>query len=148
MKVVMQRVKNASVTIEGNIYSEISEGLLLLVGIEDSDTDEMIEKMAKKCVELRIFEDENGKMNLGLQDIHGSILSISQFTLYADCKKGRRPSFTKAGKPEFSSMMYDKFNELLKSYDVEVKTGIFGADMKVALLNDGPVTIILDSKEL
>lgn len=148
MKVVMQRVKNASVTIEGNMYSEISEGLLLLVGIEDSDTDEIIEKMAKKCVELRIFEDENGKMNLGLQDIHGSILSISQFTLYADCKKGRRPSFTKAGKPEFSSMMYDKFNELLKSYDVEVKTGIFGADMKVALLNDGPVTIILDSKEL
>lgn len=148
MKVVMQRVKNASVTIEGNMYSEISEGLLLLVGIEDSDTDEIIEKMAKKCVELRIFEDENGKINLGLQDIHGSILSISQFTLYADCKKGRRPSFTKAGKPEFSSMMYDKFNELLKSYDVEVKTGIFGADMKVALLNDGPVTIILDSKEL
>lgn len=148
MKVVMQRVKNASVTIEGNMYSEISEGLLLLVGIEDSDTDEIIEKMAKKCVELRIFEDENGKINLGLQDIHGSILSISQFTLYADCKKGRRPSFTKAGKPEFSSMMYDKFNELLRSYDVEVKTGIFGADMKVALLNDGPVTIILDSKEL
>lgn len=148
MKVVMQRVKNASVTIEGSMYSEISEGLLLLVGIEDSDTDEIIEKMAKKCVELRIFEDENGKMNLGLQDIHGSILSISQFTLYADCKKGRRPSFTKAGKPEFSSMMYDKFNDLLRSYDVEVKTGIFGADMKVALLNDGPVTIILDSKEL
>lgn len=148
MKIVMQRVKNASVTIEGNVYSEISEGLLLLVGIEDSDTDEIMEKMAKKCVELRIFEDENGKLNLGLQDVHGSILSISQFTLYADCKKGRRPSFTKAGKPEFSSMMYDKFNDLLRSYDVEVKTGIFGADMKVALLNDGPVTIILDSKEL
>lgn len=148
MKIVMQRVKNASVTIEGNVYSEISEGLLLLVGIEDSDTDEIMEKMAKKCVELRIFEDENGKLNLGLQDVQGSILSISQFTLYADCKKGRRPSFTKAGKPEFSSMMYDKFNDLLRSYDVEVKTGIFGADMKVALLNDGPVTIILDSKEL
>lgn len=148
MKIVMQRVKNASVTIEGNVYSEISEGLLLLVGIEDSDTDEIMEKIAKKCVELRIFEDENGKLNLGLQDVQGSILSISQFTLYADCKKGRRPSFTKAGKPEFSSMMYDKFNDLLRSYDVEVKTGIFGADMKVALLNDGPVTIILDSKEL
>lgn len=148
MKIVMQRVKKASVTIERNLFSEISEGLLLLVGIEDSDNDEIIEKMAKKCVELRIFEDENGKMNLGLHEIYGSILSISQFTLYADCKKGRRPSFTKAGKPDFSSMMYDKFNDLLRSYNIEVKTGIFGADMKVELLNDGPVTIILDSKEL
>lgn len=148
MKVVMQRVKHASVTIDEKVYSNISEGLLLLVGIEDNDTDEIMEKMAKKCVELRIFEDEAGKMNLGLNDVNGSILSISQFTLYADCKKGRRPSFTKAGKPDFSSVMYDKFNEMLRSYDVEVKTGIFGADMKVELLNDGPVTIILDSKEL
>lgn len=148
MKIVLQRVKHASVSIDKKVYSQIAEGLLLLVGIEDSDTDMIMEKMAKKCVELRIFEDMQGKMNLGLKDIGGEILSISQFTLYADCKKGRRPSFTGAGKPDFSSMMYDKFNEMLKGHDVNVKTGIFGADMKVELLNDGPVTIILDSKEL
>lgn len=148
MKIVLQRVKKASVTIDEKVYSDIQAGLLLLVGIEDSDTDEIMEKMAKKCVELRIFEDENGKMNLGLKDIKGDILSISQFTLYADCKKGRRPSFTGAGKPDFSSMMYDKFNDMMRCHEVEVKTGIFGADMKVELLNDGPVTIILDSKEL
>lgn len=148
MRVVLQRVKHASCTIDGNVTGKIEQGLLLLVGITDSDTKEILEKVAKKCVELRIFEDENGKMNLGLKDVGGSILSISQFTLYADCKRGRRPGFTNAARPEFASPMYDSFNEILRGYDVKVETGIFGADMKIELLNDGPVTIILDSEEL
>lgn len=148
MRVVLQRVKHASVTIEGEIHGKIEQGLLLLVGIEDADDDETLKKMAKKCIELRIFEDAEGKMNLGLKDVKGNILSISQFTLYADCKKGRRPSFTRAGKPAFATMMYDRFNQYLRSYDIIVEEGIFGADMKVELLNDGPVTILLDSEEL
>lgn len=148
MRVVLQRVKHASVTIEGEIHGKIEQGLLLLVGIEDADDDETLKKMAKKCIELRIFEDAEGKMNLGLKDVKGNILSISQFTLYADCKKGRRPSFTRAGKPAFATMMYDRFNQYLRSYDIIVEEGVFGADMKVELLNDGPVTILLDSKEL
>ena len=148
MRVVLQRVKHASVTIDGEIHGKIEQGLLLLVGIEDADDDETLKKMAKKCIELRIFEDAVGKMNLGLKDVKGNILSISQFTLYADCKKGRRPSFTRAGKPAFATMMYDRFNQYLRSYDIIVEEGVFGADMKVELLNDGPVTILLDSKEL
>lgn len=148
MRVVLQRVKHASVTIEGEIHGKIEQGLLLLVGIEDADDDETLKKMAKKCIELRIFEDAAGKMNLGLKDVKGNILSISQFTLYADCKKGRRPSFTRAGKPAFATVMYDRFNQYLRSYDIIVEEGIFGADMKVELLNDGPVTILLDSEEL
>ena len=148
MRVVLQLVKHASVTIDGEIHGKIEQGLLLLVGIEDADDDETLKKMAKKCIELRIFEDAEGKMNLGLKDVKGNILSISQFTLYADCKKGRRPSFTRAGKPAFATMMYDRFNQYLRSYDIIVEEGVFGADMKVELLNDGPVTILLDSKEL
>ncbi len=148
MRVVLQRVKYASCTIDGVVTGKIDQGLMLLVGICNSDTKEILEKVAKKCVELRIFEDENGKMNLGLKDIQGKILSISQFTLYADCKKGRRPGFTNAARPEMASPMYDQFNEILRSYDVQVETGVFGADMKIELLNDGPVTIILDSEEL
>lgn len=148
MRVVLQRVKYASCTIDGVVTGKIDQGLMLLVGICNSDTKEILEKVAKKCVELRIFEDENGKMNLGLKDIQGKILSISQFTLYADCKKGRRPGFTNAARPEMASPMYDQFNEILRNYDVQVETGVFGADMKIELLNDGPVTIILDSEEL
>ena len=148
MRVVLQRVKYASCTIDGVVTGKIDQGLMLLVGICNSDTKEILEKVAKKCVELRIFEDENGKMNLGLKDIQGKILSISQFTLYADCKKGRRPGFTNAARPEMASPMYDQFNEILRSYDVQVETGVFGTDMKIELLNDGPVTIILDSEEL
>lgn len=148
MRVVLQRVKYASCTIDGVVTGKIDQGLMLLVGICNSDTKEILEKVAKKCVELRIFEDENGKMNLGLKDIQGKILSISQFTLYADCKKGRRPGFTNAARPEMASPMYEQFNEILRSYDVQVETGVFGADMKIELLNDGPVTIILDSEEL
>ena len=148
MRVVLQRVKEASVTIEEKLHSSIQQGLLLLVGIEDNDTEEILQKIAKKCIELRIFEDVHQKMNLALHDVEGTILSVSQFTLYADCKKGRRPGFSQAAKPEFASMMYDRFNEVLRTYDVKVETGIFGADMKVNLLNDGPVTIILDSEDL
>lgn len=148
MRVILQRVKKASVTIDEKLYSSIDQGLLLLVGIQDSDDEAILQKIAKKCVELRIFEDENQKMNWSLQDVKGKILSVSQFTLYADCKKGKRPGFSKAGKPEFASKMYDCFNEILRSHDVLVETGVFGADMKVELLNDGPVTIILDSEEL
>lgn len=148
MRVVLQRVKHASVTIDGNVHGKIEHGLLLLVGIAQTDTKEIADKLAKKCVELRIFEDENGKMNKSLLDVQGNILSISQFTLYADCKKGRRPGFDKAGKPDMAKPLYEYFNEVLCSYGVSVETGIFGADMKVELLNDGPVTILLDSDEM
>ena len=112
------------------------------------DTLETIQKVAKKCAGLRIFEDEEGKMNLSLEDVQGDILSISQFTLYADCKKGRRPSFVKAAKGEQANALYEAFNEELRNYGIHVETGEFGADMKVELLNDGPVTILLDSDEL
>ncbi|MBP3400114.1 MAG: D-tyrosyl-tRNA(Tyr) deacylase [Erysipelotrichaceae bacterium] len=148
MKVVLQRVKHASVTIDGNVYGKINQGYLLLVGITDGDTETEAKKLADKIVDLRIFEDENGKMNLGIEQVNGAILSISQFTLYADCKKGRRPSFTKAARPEISNPLYETFNGFLKDRGMHVETGIFGADMKVELLNDGPVTIILDSNEL
>lgn len=148
MRVVLQRVKHASVTIDGEVHGKIEQGHLLLVGISHTDTKEIADKLAKKCVELRIFEDENGKMNKSLLDVEGNILSISQFTLYADCKKGRRPGFDKAGKPDMAKPLYEYFNDVLRSYGVSVETGIFGADMKVELLNDGPVTILLDSDEM
>ncbi|MEG2543933.1 MAG: D-aminoacyl-tRNA deacylase [Longicatena sp.] len=148
MKVILQRVSHASVTIEGNCHGKINQGLLLLVGISYDDTKETVLKVAKKCAELRIFEDENGKMNKGLLEVQGSILSISQFTLYADCKKGRRPSFDKAAKGDIANPLYEYFNEVLKEYGIQVETGVFGADMKVELCNDGPVSIILDSAEL
>ena len=114
----------------------------------DEDTNEIIDKMIHKILFLRIFEDENGKMNKSIQDVEGSILSISQFTLYADCKKGNRPSFTNAGKPDLATTLYDQFNQKLQEQGMHVETGVFGADMKIELLNDGPVTIVLDSKEL
>jgi D-aminoacyl-tRNA deacylase len=147
MKVVIQRVSEASVTIDGEIHGKINKGFLLLVGIQDEDTEEVIHKMADKIYRLRIFEDENEKMNLSLAQVGGEILSISQFTLYADCRKGNRPSFSLAGKPEHAKKMYLAFNEYLRSLGLKVDEGIFGADMKVRLLNDGPVTILLDSKE-
>lgn len=148
MKVVLQRVKHASVTIDGVVHGKINQGYLLLVGITDGDTETEAKKIADKVVDLRIFEDENGKMNLGIEQVQGDILSISQFTLYADCRKGRRPSFTKAARPEISNPLYEKFNDFLTDRGMHVETGIFGADMKVELLNDGPVTIVLDSAEL
>ncbi len=147
MKVVVQRVSEASVTIDGQIHGKIDKGFLLLVGIQDSDSEEVVRKMADKIARMRIFVDENDKMNLSLSQVNGDILSISQFTLYADCKKGNRPSFSLAGKPEHAKKMYLYFNEYLRSLGIRVEEGIFGADMKVRLLNDGPVTIILDSNE-
>ncbi len=148
MRIVLQRVKEASVAIDGQLYNEIEGGYLLLVGITEGDTEETAEKMAAKVHDLRIFEDENGKMNLAIEQIGGQVLSISQFTLYANCRKGRRPSFDQAARPELASPLYDHFNEALRRQGLVVKPGIFGADMKVRLLNDGPVTLILDSSEL
>ena len=147
MKIVVQRVKEASVTIDGQIHGSINQGYLLLVGICDEDDESIVSKMAEKVKKLRIFEDEEGKMNLSLEQVQGDILSISQFTLFADCTKGNRPSFTKAGSPSHAKRLYEVFNEELRNLGIHVEEGIFGADMKVRLLNDGPVTIILDSKE-
>jgi D-tyrosyl-tRNA(Tyr) deacylase len=130
------------------VTGEIKDGYIALVGISTEDQEDVLEKMADKVVNLRVFSDEEGKMNRSLLDVKGEILSISQFTLYADAKKGRRPSFTHAAKPDVSLPMYNQFNELLKAKGVHVETGIFGADMKISLLNDGPVTIILDSDQL
>ena len=144
MRVVVQRVKHASCTIDGNLYSSIEEGYLLLVGFTHTDSIKEVKYLAKKIAGLRIFEDENGKMNLSLKTVGGKILSISQFTLYADTKDGNRPAFINAMKPSEASKLYDLFNEELRGYDIEVFTGIFGSDMKIDLLNDGPVTIIYD----
>lgn len=145
MKLVIQRVQHASVTIDGEIHGKCEAGFLILVGIKDEDTKEIVTKMAEKVSRLRIFTDENDKMNLSIQAIGGSILSISQFTLYADCHKGNRPSFTGAGKPEIAEPLYLFFNEELRRLGIHTEEGVFGADMKVELLNDGPVTIVLDS---
>lgn len=147
MKVVVQRSKNSKVTIDGKINGSISHGFVLLVGFTNGDSEQIIDKMIKKILNLRIFEDENEKMNLSIQDVKGQILSISQFTLYADSKKGNRPSFINALNPTDASKLYDSFNEKL-SKEIHTETGIFGADMKVEIYNDGPVTIILDSEEL
>ncbi len=147
MKVVVQRSKNSKVTINNKVNGSIDKGYVLLVGFTHNDNTNIVDKMITKILNLRIFEDENDKMNLSIKDINGSILSISQFTLYADTKKGNRPSFINAMKPDEASKLYDYFNQELSKY-IEVNTGIFGADMKVEIYNDGPVTIILDSDEL
>lgn len=147
MKVVLQRVKKASVTVEGVQISEIEKGFLLLVGVTHEDTVEDLEYLVNKIVHLRIFEDENGKMNHSLKDVEGSILSVSQFTLYGDTKKGRRPSFIKAAKPKEAEDLYDSFNKALREEGIVTETGKFGAMMDVQLINDGPVTLILDSKD-
>ena len=147
MRVVIQRVKEASVMIEGRIKSAITEGLLILVGVEDIDTEEDINWLSAKIANLRIFSDENGLMNRSVMDIQGETLVVSQFTLHASTKKGNRPSFLKAAKPDFAVPMYERFvEELKKISQLKVLTGEFGADMKVALLNDGPVTIVMDTK--
>lgn len=146
MKVVVQRSKQANVQVNGEIVGKIDKGLVLLVGITHSDTIDDVNYIAEKIVNLRIFEDEEDKMNLSLLDVGGAILSISQFTLYGDCRKGRRPNFMEAAKPEYAKELYEKFNECLKTKGVQVETGIFGAMMDVSLTNDGPVTIILESK--
>lgn len=149
MRVVVQRCSRAEVRIDGQSVGRIDRGFLLLVGITDGDTQAQADLIAKKVAQLRVFEDAEGKMNLAIKDINGTILSISQFTLYADCKKGNRPSFIRAARPETAAPLYDYFNQTLRSqYDLQVETGRFGADMKVDFINDGPVTILLDSDEL
>ena len=148
MKVLIQRVKHAKVTIDGTVNGQIKGGFLLFVGMTHEDDEKTVEKLANKVKDLRLFEDEQGKMNLSISEVNGEILSISQFTLYADCRKGRRPSFTNAAKPDEASRLYDYFNDVLRNLGLHVETGIFGADMKVELYNDGPVTVMLDSKEL
>ncbi len=147
MRVVIQRVSQASVTIQGEIKSSIGPGLLILLGIEDADSQEDIDWLCKKITQLRIFGDENGLMNLSVQDINGGMIVVSQFTLHASTKKGNRPSFIKAARPETAIPLYEKFVETLRETSgLTVGTGEFGADMKVALVNDGPVTIVMDSK--
>ena len=145
MRVLIQRVRYASCKVDGAYTGKIDQGLLMFVGCRESDDDAVIAKMADKASGMRIFEDENGKMNRSLEDVGGAILSISQFTLYADCRKGRRPGFTEAARGDTAIKMYDQFNEALRQRGFHVETGIFGADMKIELLNDGPVTIWLDS---
>lgn len=143
MKVVVQRCKNARCVVDGKIVGQIDRGLMLLVGFTEGDDLEKIEYLAKKVTQLRIFDDENGVMNKSVLDTEGEILSISQFTLYADTKKGNRPSYINAMKGEESSLLYDKWNEELRKY-IHVETGIFGADMQIKFTNDGPVTILLE----
>lgn len=148
MRTVIQRVQHASVAIDGAVRSEIGKGLLILVGFEDSDTDKEIVRMAKKIVNMRIFDDDKGVMNRSVLEIGGEILIVSQFTLYASTKKGNRPSYIHAAKPDIAIPLYDSFcKEVEMQLGREVKTGVFGADMKVYLLNDGPVTIIVDTKD-
>ena len=148
MKFVIQRVTRASVTVDNEIVGQIGKGFLVLIGVSGTDTKEIADKVVKKMLGLRIFEDENGKTNLSLEDVGGELLLISQFTLYADCKKGNRPSFTDAGGPEMANELYEYIIEECKKSGKKVEKGIFGADMKVELLNDGPFTIVLDSEKL
>lgn len=148
MKFVIQRVKHANVVIDGEIHAEIDKGFLVLIGICDADTTAVADKMIKKLIGLRIFEDANGKTNLALKDVDGQLLLVSQFTLYADCKKGNRPSFIKAGSPQHAEELYSYIIDTCKKVVPVVGTGVFGADMKVTLTNDGPFTIVLDSEEL
>jgi len=145
VRVVLQRVANASVRVNGSVVGEIGAGLLLLVGIKQEDTEADLAWMADKVAGLRIFEDGEGKMNLSLMDVGGAVLSVSQFTLYGDCRKGRRPNFMAAARPEKASELYDRFNAMLREKGITVATGIFGAMMEVSLVNDGPVTLVLDS---
>lgn len=148
MKFVIQRVSHANVTVENQVVGEISEGYLVLVGISDTDTVEIADKMIHKILNLRIFEDEDGKTNLSLENVHGDLLIISQFTLYADCRKGNRPSFINAGKPEFAKNLYDYIIQKCSETVPHVAQGIFGAHMEVSLTNHGPFTIVLDSDEI
>ena len=145
MKIIVQRVKQAQVSMEGQVYSQIKQGLLLLVGVFPEDQPEDLDYAVRKLVNMRIFSDTEGKMNLSVKDIEGEILSISQFTLFADTKKGNRPAFTGAAKPDMAEAFYQDLNRELAK-EVPVETGVFGADMQVELINDGPVTIILDTK--
>ena len=146
MRIVVQRVSKASVSIAGNLYSEINYGFLVLIGICDDDRYDDIEWLTQKIINLRVFGDELGKMNRSIQDINGEILIVSQFTLFASVKKGNRPSFVASARPEIAIPLYEKFIDELKKYDIKIQTGVFGANMQIELVNDGPVTIIIDSK--
>ena len=148
MRLVVQRVLEASVKAEGKTVGSIGKGFLVFVGVGRDDTRETADKYLKKLLGLRIFEDENGKTNLSLKDVNGELLLVSQFTLYANCRKGRRPSFDQAARPQQARLLYEVFNEALRKTGLSVETGIFGAHMKVELMNDGPVTLVLDSSEL
>ena len=144
MKVLIQRVKKASVTIDGELYSSIGKGILALVGIEKGDGIEQVQKLAKKVANLRIFPDDNDKMNLSLLDVQGEMLVVSQFTLCGDCKKGTRPSFDKSAPPDIANDLYEKFTQEIKNYGIKTQTGKFAAMMDVELINDGPVTFMLE----
>lgn len=144
MKIVVQRVKEAEVKVEGKTVGKIGKGFLVLLGVTHNDTKEQADYLVKKLCKLRVFSDENDKMNLGLKDIKGELLIVSQFTLYADCSQGNRPSFTEAAKPDQANELYEYFCLECEKNDIHVEKGIFGADMKVSLLNDGPVTIIIE----
>ena len=148
MRLVIQRVLNANVKVDGEITGKIGNGFLVLLGAGMDDTKEIAEKMADKMMRLRIFADENDKTNLSIQDVGGELLVVSQFTLYADCRKGNRPSFTRAGKPQEANALYEYFMEYCRKTIPVVESGVFGADMKVELCNDGPFTIVLDSDEI
>lgn len=148
MKIVLQRVLEAKVEIDGKVNGKIGKGYLLLVGVSNDDTAEIADKMIEKIARLRIFEDENGKTNLSIDQVGGEVLVVSQFTLYADCKKGNRPSFTNAGGPEMAEKLYEHILKRCRELFKNTQCGIFGADMKVSLVNDGPFTIVLDSKEI
>ena len=148
MRFLIQRVTEASVTVDGNVIGQIGKGFLVFIGVAEGDTVAMADKLVKKLIGLRIFEDENGKTNLSLSDVDGSLLLVSQFTLYADCKKGNRPSFIKAGEPKMAEEMYEYIISECKKQIPNVQTGIFGAAMKISLVNDGPFTIILNSDDL
>ena len=145
MKLVIQRVKNAKVEVEGKVTEKIEQGFLVLLGVTHDDTKEKADYLVKKLCNLRVFEDENGKMNLDIKKINGKLLIVSQFTLYANCKDGNRPSFIEAAKPEIANELYEYFCKKCQEKEIEVQTGIFGADMQVSLTNDGPVTIILEN---
>ena len=148
MKAVVQRVLKADLKVDGKLISEIDKGLVIFLGVGQGDEESDLLKIAAKISKLRIFEDENGKMNLSIKDVGGQILLVSQFTLFGDCRHGNRPSFIMAEKPERANQLYENMKTLLENENISVKIGVFGADMKINALNDGPVTIILDSKEL
>lgn len=148
MKLVIQRVTHASVTVDNNVIGKIGKGYMVLIGVSNTDTKEIADKMLDKMIKLRIFEDENGKTNLSLADVGGELLLISQFTLYANCKKGNRPSFIEAGSPDHANALYEYIIEKCKERVDVVEQGEFGAEMKVELLNDGPFTVILDSEQI
>ena len=148
MRAVLTRVKYASVTIDGEVVGKIGQGFLILLGVGPEDTEETCRVLAEKALGLRIFEDENGKMNLGLEAVQGEVLVVSQFTLYGDCRKGKRPNFMGAAKGEQANRLYKYFVDCCRELGVTVQTGVFGADMKVELLNDGPVTILMDTDQM